>query len=420
MAYLAVIDVETTGLNPYRHDRVIELAAVILGLNGEIIREFVTLINPERDIGPTSIHGLTQSDILSAPRFADIAGPLLDMLNGCVVLAGHNIRFDHSFLSAEFERLGITFPNGPTLCTMNLAGGGTLSSCCDDYGISFEGDKHAALNDARATARLLASVLQDAPGETSRLMHMSPITWPTIPKCPVRLLTRDVSRERQSEPPTYLQKLFARAANALVPNTDDSVTLAYTALLDRALEDRYIDDTEASSLLDLASRWGIPGHSILELHQKYLLQLAGVALGDGVVSDSERHDLHRAAYLLGLSSKELDAILKKASSILSQQPMPTQRKPEPSATGRQLTGFQVCFTGEFQCRHAGRLISREIATDLAMSRGVNVVETVTKKLDILVVADPLSQSGKAKKGRKYGIRIMQEAVFWNALGIETE
>ena len=83
MAYIAVIDVETTGLNPYRYDRVIELAALVMGLDGEIIREFATLLNPERDIGPTSIHGLTASDIISAPRFAEVAGTLIDALDGC-------------------------------------------------------------------------------------------------------------------------------------------------------------------------------------------------------------------------------------------------------------------------------------------------------------------------------------------------
>lgn len=49
-----------------------------------------------------------------------------------------------------------------------------------------------------------------------------------------------------------------------------------------------------------------------------------------------------------------------------------------------------------------------------------VMEIVTKKLDLLVVADPLSQSGKAKKARKYGVRIMHDAVFWKILGIEIE
>lgn len=109
---------QTTGLNPYRHDRVIELAALMMSLDGEVCREFVTLINPERDIGPTNIHGLTASDIVTAPRFAEVAWLLLDMLNGCAAVAGHNIRFDHSFLSAEFSRLGLTFPLGPTVCTM--------------------------------------------------------------------------------------------------------------------------------------------------------------------------------------------------------------------------------------------------------------------------------------------------------------
>ncbi|HWH76256.1 MAG TPA: exonuclease domain-containing protein, partial [Candidatus Binatus sp.] len=127
MTRLAVIDVETTGLNPYRHDRVIELAALVMNLDGEVSREFVTLINPERDIGPTTIHGITASDIVAAPQFAEVAGSLIEILNGCVAIAGHNIRFDHSFLSAEFSRLGLTFPLGPTLCTMNLSGGGSLS-----------------------------------------------------------------------------------------------------------------------------------------------------------------------------------------------------------------------------------------------------------------------------------------------------
>jgi DNA polymerase-3 subunit epsilon len=135
-------------------------------LDGESTREFATLLNPERDIGPTSIHGLTASDILSAPRFVEVAGTLIDALDGCVALAGHNIRFDYSFLSAEFGRIGHAFPNCPTLCTMRLAGGGTLTSCCDDYGIVFQGNKHAALYDARAAAKLLAALLRDAPSTT--------------------------------------------------------------------------------------------------------------------------------------------------------------------------------------------------------------------------------------------------------------
>ena len=67
MPSVAVVDVETTGLNPYRHDRIVELAALIVGSDGTALREFETLVNPERDIGPTHVHGLTSGDVLNAP-----------------------------------------------------------------------------------------------------------------------------------------------------------------------------------------------------------------------------------------------------------------------------------------------------------------------------------------------------------------
>jgi DNA polymerase-3 subunit epsilon len=65
-------------------------------------------------------------------------------------------------------------------------------------------------------------------------------------------------------------------------------------------------------------------------------------------------------------------------------------------------------------------MSRELATSLAERHGLTVVDSVTKKLDILVVADPHTQSGKAKKARQYGLRIVHEPEFWRMLGIATE
>src|SRR4029453_1219554 len=152
MVPLAVIDVETTGLNPYRHDRIIEVAVVVIKPDGHVIREFTTLINPERDIGPTSKHGLESGDVLQAPRFCDAVSHIAESLAGCVALAGHNVRFDHSFLASEFERSGHTLPELPTICTMQLAGGGDLRRACADYGIACNEGWHSALHDARATA----------------------------------------------------------------------------------------------------------------------------------------------------------------------------------------------------------------------------------------------------------------------------
>ena len=417
MTCVAVIDVETTGLNPYRHDRIVELAALVISLDGWVRREFVTLVNPERDIGPSRVHGLSTRDILAAPRFSEIAGALVEVLDGCVALAAHNVRFDHSFLTAEFARLGHPFPDGPTLCTMQLAGGGSLSCACSDYGIAVEGEAHAACHDARATAQLLATLLKDAPRLASEISRQPPIAWPNIPKSSVRPLAREDSRRREAEPPAFIQKLLTRVQPDIPPEGENSAILAYTALLTRALEDRHVDEEEGHALVELATRWGISANQIQKANWHYLLSLGVAALADGVVTDAERRDLRQVASLLGLDSRNLDEILELAAQRLAEV------QTEPSAAvgalgGQELAGKQVCFTGEFQCRLKGEPITREMAAGLAARHGMIVAESVTKKLDILVVADPLTQSGKAKKAHQYGIRIVHEVVFWRALGLE--
>lgn len=417
MTCIAVIDVETTGLNPYGHDRIVELAALVISLDGTVIREFVTLLNPERDIGPTRIHGLSTRDIIAAPRFGDIAGELLEALDGCVALAGHNIRFDHSFLTVESERLGYLFPDGPTLCTMRLARGGTLSRACSDYGIAFEGKAHAALHDARATAQLLAKLLRDDPSLASKISRWLPIAWPSIPISLVKPLTRDDSRRSAAEPPTYIHKLINRVQPDIPSHDQYSATLAYSSLLAQVLEDRFVDEEEGQALVDLATKWAIPAKQLQKIHRDFLLGLQIAALADGVVTDSERRDLHQVAALLGLDSINIDEILAVAPEKLAE--VQTQTQASSWALAREeFVGKQICFTGECQCRLQGKLITRSMAIELATRRGMIVSDSVTKKLDLLVVSDPLSQSGKAKIARRYGIRILYESEFWRALGLE--
>ncbi len=46
----------------------------------------------------------------------------------------------------------------------------------------------------------------------------------------------------------------------------------------------------------------------------------------------------------------------------------------------------------------------------------NLPALAGKVIELLVVADPNTQSGKAKKARKYGIRIIADSVFWRMIG----
>ena len=414
---IAIIDVETTGLFPLRHDRVVEVAAVVIDGEGHIVREFVSLVNPGRDIGPSSIHGLTAEDVLHAPQFAEIAGLLVETLDGTVAIAGHHVRFDHQFLESEFSRIGFPLPQCFTICTMQLAGGGTLTECCCDYGIPLPGDPHHALADARATARLLSMLLPDQPRLVRELSRLKPIPWPPIRSTGKLPMTRDESRRRQTEPPTFLQRLLARMHTGGDPIATEGAVMAYAALLDRALEDRHIDDSEADALVESATHWGLSGDQINVAHREYLNQLAIAAVADGVVTETERRDLKRVARLLGQDKRDLDQILQDAAAKVASTPLIRPATPPPQAS---LVGKRVCFTGELQCRYDGERISRELAEELATQAGLIVMDSVTKKLDLLVVADPHSQSGKAKKARQHGIRIMHEPVFWKAIGVAVE
>ena len=55
----SVVDVETTGFSLKRGDRIVEIGLVRLNSELQIEKTFETLINPRRDVGPTSIHGIT-------------------------------------------------------------------------------------------------------------------------------------------------------------------------------------------------------------------------------------------------------------------------------------------------------------------------------------------------------------------------
>jgi DNA polymerase-3 subunit epsilon len=201
------------------------------------------------------------------------------------------------------------------------------------------------------------------------------------------------------------------------PGDTDGAAMAYSALLDRVLEDRHVDDTEADALMETATKWGLSGDQITLVHHDYLNQLTNATLADGIISDAERRDLQLVARLLGQEKRDLDEILSGvAEKVPEIYPAPATAKPPEE----NLLGKSVCFTGELQCHHDGQVISRELAGELATRAGLVVVESVTKKLDLLVLADPHTQSGKAKKARQYRIRIMYESVFWKAIGVKVE
>lgn len=246
------------GLVGWRHDRVVEVAVVVITPDGTVHREYETLVNPQRDMGPSSIHQISAGDVSEAPTFADVAGDLLAILAEAGAVAGHNIRFDKNFLDKEYERVGVAFPEIPLLCTCNLFGRNNLRASCHELGIPFDGMPHRALSDARVTARLVSFLCSDDPAllEKHRLKR---VQWPSVEPLNATCICREHARRAQEGPPRFLQRIASKIHHDVEAEMPD--VLAYMALIDRVLEDRRIDQDEEDALVDAASSWRLSSES---------------------------------------------------------------------------------------------------------------------------------------------------------------
>lgn len=178
----AVVDLEATGSSSHRH-RVVELAVVLLDRDLEPQGEFTTLVDPQGPVGPTHIHGIEAEHLGGAPRFAGIAGRLLTLLHGRV-LVGHNVGCDRAFLAAEYARIGLRLPAVPELCTMRLAAergpapyGLSLRACAAAVGVT-GWRPHTALGDARATATLFSHLAAGVADLPALLALAGSLRWP--------------------------------------------------------------------------------------------------------------------------------------------------------------------------------------------------------------------------------------------------
>jgi DNA polymerase-3 subunit epsilon len=85
-----------------------------------------------------------------------------------------------------------------------------------------------------------------------------------------------------------------------------------------------------------------------------------------------------------------------------------------------LKGLSVCFTGGSVCSIRGVRLSREDQERLAAMAGLDVRQSVSARLDILVLANPDSQSTKAQRAAQLGIRRIAEPAFWRMAGVEVD
>ncbi len=160
-----MLDTETTGLDPSRGHRVVELACVEMVNRTLTGRHLHLYLNPDRDSDPEAlaIHGLTTDFLSGHPRFEDVAQQLVDYVKDAEVII-HNAAFDTKFLNAELTRIGL--PTFDTLCAkvtdsllhareLHPGKRNSLDALCERYGIS---NAHRTLHGALLDSELLADV----------------------------------------------------------------------------------------------------------------------------------------------------------------------------------------------------------------------------------------------------------------------
>ena len=160
----AILDIETTG-GKFNEEGITEIA--IYRFDGHtVIDNFVSLVNPEREIQPfvVQLTGINSKMVRNAPKFHEVAKRIVEITKDCVIVA-HNATFDYRILRTEFSRLGYDFVR-KSLCTVELSKtlipeveSYKLGRLCKSLGIPIS-SRHRADGDALATVQLFKLLLQ--------------------------------------------------------------------------------------------------------------------------------------------------------------------------------------------------------------------------------------------------------------------
>jgi len=164
-----VLDTETTGLDPLRGDRLVEVGCVELINRMPTGQTFHRYMNPEREMAAEAfaVHGLSTEFLADKPLFTEIADDLLAFI-GDAPLVIHNASFDIGFLNAELDRCGkAVLARDRLVDTLMLARRkfvgvrNSLDDLCARFRIdNSKRTKHGALLDAELLAEVYLELIE--------------------------------------------------------------------------------------------------------------------------------------------------------------------------------------------------------------------------------------------------------------------
>jgi DNA polymerase-3 subunit epsilon len=163
-----VFDTETTGLDPLKGDRLVEIGCIELMNRIPSGVTFHRYINPEREVPAEAfaVHGLALDFLQKHKKFHEEVDAFLDFVGDAPLIA-HNASFDFGFLNAELERAGRPLLVRERIVdTLLLARrrfpgtGNRLDDLCARFGIdNSHRTKHGALLDAELLAEVYLELI---------------------------------------------------------------------------------------------------------------------------------------------------------------------------------------------------------------------------------------------------------------------
>jgi DNA polymerase-3 subunit epsilon len=163
-----VLDTETTGLDPLRGDRLVEIGCVEIFNRMPTGQIFHCHINPERDMPQEAfaVHGLSSEFLADKPVFANVVEQFLEFIADTPLVI-HNASFDISFINAELDRVKRpAIARDRLVDTLLLARrkhpgvSNRLDDLCSRYAIdNSRRTKHGALLDAELLAEVYIDLI---------------------------------------------------------------------------------------------------------------------------------------------------------------------------------------------------------------------------------------------------------------------
>ena len=159
-----VVDLETTGLDPYKGCEIIEIGVTEI-TQGKIGRNYSRLIKPKNHI-PYFITEITNisDDMVENEEGIEQVLPRFREYLGDKIMIAHNAKFDLKFLNYYLDLLGLEKINNH-ICTLEMlkrcksykGKNKKLETACNYYNIVNE-HAHRANSDTLATAKLFLKI----------------------------------------------------------------------------------------------------------------------------------------------------------------------------------------------------------------------------------------------------------------------